>query len=417
MVSASGIPTPLEMLDVSKPNTATYLHTQTDLLLPGKPNFFEGIFCSRYINAADNLLTLLQASNSQYDKLKADYSSLITGDCSAKLAASQAAYDSLKATADSQQQLIIALKDNSDNDLAGLPAATQTLAQQYWTKYPPAAVTYPGRDLPNAPGNAAIPQQNYEMRVENWAAYGINSPEAREIIDKNGFSVLNVMEKEGVPMHRSCDIATARIKVWVTKAGYIYNSDTATAQNSEYWKFFIETLKSLFLKIGSDCEDWAILIYVLCRTAGIPKHLLRISAGITRDSQGHCTNHYLASDLKWHHVNSTTPYGLDSFDVLTTPLIGDATDQIGLASVWFSFTEDAAWSGGVPTLTARPADYGGATTHAYVATDPSGLGASRIVGINLSKCKLLRNAKVRPTGWTDYTLSQATHLLPKSEVV
>lgn len=363
------------------------------------PGFIEGIFCQRYINRESNLLQLIASKDLAYSKLKLDYASLVTGDCPKKLSSLQSAYDSLKATADSQQQLIIALKDNSNNDLAPLPAATQTLAQQYWTKYPPAAITYPGRNLPNAPGSSTIPLSNYEMHVENWASYGINSPEARSICQSNGFDVLTIMNKQGVPFHRACDIAIARLKLWVTRQGYIYSFDQNTTQDVEYWKFYIETLNSLFQKIGSDCDDWAILFYVLWRTAGVPKHLMRISAGITRDGQGHCTNHYLASDLKWHHINSTTPYGQDNFDVLGTPLIDDQSDMIGLASVWFSFVEDAAWSKGVPILAAQlsPASVSQTgATHVVLRESPDGSGLQPNGRINLTPSKLLRNATVRP---------------------
>lgn len=95
--------------------------------------------------------------------------------------------------------------------------------------------------------------------------------------------------------------------------------------------------------IGDDCDGWAVVNYVLCRTAGVPKELLRIAAGTTRGGDGHCTNDYFASDAKWHHINSTTPY--TTGDVLNLPLLSDPNDTIGLESTWFSFNEKQSWTG------------------------------------------------------------------------
>lgn len=61
---------------------------------------------------------------------------------------------------------------------------------------------------------------------------------------------------------------------WV-KANITYKGDIQTRKAAEYWQTYKETLNT---KTG-DCEDGAILMYVLCRLSGIPANRLYIAAG------------------------------------------------------------------------------------------------------------------------------------------
>jgi hypothetical protein len=154
------------------------------------------------------------------------------------------------------------------------------------------------------------------------------------------------VKAQNVSFHRACDIALMRIMIWRTD-GFPYsyqNEDVAVAGMTEIWKNFWELYYGVKnYKIYGNCHDWGPADYVMWRTAGIPKELIRIRAGITRDGQGHCTNSYFASDLTWRHPNSTTPFRMG--DALNLPKLDDTTDIIGLATTWFSFNEERSWTG------------------------------------------------------------------------
>ena len=211
----------------------------------------------------------------------------------------------------------------------------------YYLKYPFAKVTYAGRNPPNTT------KYNYTMYVENWAQYGIDSPEIKKIIAKAKCDVITIMSQNKIDFHKACDIAIQRAKTYVGKyAPYKYTFDKTSTGNTEYWKFALETwISSHKYQIGSDCDDWAILMHVIWVASGIPAEALRVVGGISRGGIGHATNHYYASDGKWHHINSTTSYS-NGFVVLNTPLHDDPKDFMGIARVWFSFNNQRAWSKG-----------------------------------------------------------------------
>lgn len=74
-----------------------------------------------------------------------------------------------------------------------------------------------------------------------------------------------------------------------------YRSDQQGFRTPEYWQTAQEMWDS---KVG-DCEDGAVLIYILCRLAGVPDTQLRIIAGMvydpfTKKDAGHCWVYYRA---------------------------------------------------------------------------------------------------------------------------
>ena len=274
----------------------------------------------------------------------------------------QQAQDALKASSDSNAQLVAGLQNDKtalqdkvnsqiqtidtlysqldhSTDFTMLPQPVQTIVLGYESKYPEAEVTYSGRVLPG------YPNDRYDMHVQNFAA-GINSPEAVACVIAANAYVMDIVKAQNVSFHRACDIALMRIMIWRTNGfPYSYQEEgQAVAGIPEIWKNFWELYYGVKdYGISGCCHDWGPADYVMWRTAGIPKELIRIRAGVTRDGQGHCTNAYFASDLTWRHPNSTTPFTMG--DALNLPKLDDTTDIIGLASTWFSFNEERSWTG------------------------------------------------------------------------
>jgi transglutaminase-like putative cysteine protease len=123
-----------------------------------------------------------------------------------------------------------------------------------------------------------------------------------------------------------------------------YTYDQTNWSCTEFWQFASETNV-----IGrGDCEDKAIIGLVGAMIAGIPFEMLRLVAGMTFSNEGHCTMFYFASDLRWHHRNSTTIYSPDK-DPTTLPLTGDGTENLNIQRVWFSATQNKTFTTFDPT--------------------------------------------------------------------
>jgi hypothetical protein len=118
-----------------------------------------------------------------------------------------------------------------------------------------------------------------------------------------------------------------------------YTYDSRSWGENEFWQFASETRN-----MGTgDCEDKAILNHVGARIAGIPWELLRVTAGLTFDGQGHATNFYFASDLKWHHRNSTSNYSATT-TAISLPLSGDSYENLNIKNPWFSCTDNKTFN-------------------------------------------------------------------------
>jgi transglutaminase-like putative cysteine protease len=74
-----------------------------------------------------------------------------------------------------------------------------------------------------------------------------------------------------------------------------YVGDIVTQSTPEYWQTYRETLDTW----RGDCEDGAILIYVLCRACGIPANRLILLAGDVQGG-GHCWLAYKPSNQPWN---------------------------------------------------------------------------------------------------------------------
>jgi len=327
-------------------------------------NFMRNTICGKYTMESTAIQKQLDAVQvklltaqtdyvllqNNYMRIKKDYDDLksaadaTSNENLQKIAALQVQISMAQEALAKQDEIVQALKNSclfSDISFLSLPASTRQLLMYYYTKYPPATVTYNGRSLPGKPS------MRYEMNVINWAQAGIGSPELNDVVKAANGYVKDIMTNESKPLHQACDVAVGRVKGWVDDdLPYRYTTDKVTTGETEYWKMALETYHSMKDHgVGSDCEDWSMLFYTLWRTAGVPAELLRLDAGITRGGEGHCSNKYFASDLTFRHVNSTTPYS-SGMNVLDCPKNSDATDNMGFDSsnIWFSWNEQRAWS-------------------------------------------------------------------------
>ena len=214
------------------------------------------------------------------------------------------------------------------DDTSLLPQATQELLKEYWNRYAEADITYNGRWL-------GTKDRRYYLDLKAFALEGANDKRIIDRVVRGNCYVKNIMKERGLDFHRACDIAVMNVS---NVFGCNYAYDSATWGTSEFWMFASET--EAFGQ--GDCEDMAIWRYVGCRIAGIPHEMLRIGAGITFTNEGHATNFYFASDLKWHHINSTSNYG-SNIDIRVLPVTQDSKDPLNIKDVWFSFNEKKAW--------------------------------------------------------------------------
>ena len=321
--------------------------------------FLDNIFCSNWMKVNADLsnkyagaLASLTITQNAILGLQNNISGLKSQISTLQESAMASSNENLKQIAQLQAQLtaaqanITALQDtldgliklqNNRTSFYMLPNEEQTLLNLYYSKYPDADITYSGRSIPNQPDKMC------DWFIQDWCQAGIGSPEAVNIVKNADAFVLDIMKEFNCTFHRACDISLMRCKAAVTPF-YKYQTDQQTTNDGEFWKLFLETYYSMKLYgVGSDCDDWMTVCYVLWRTAGVPQQLLRNVAGTIADGEGHATNHYFASDLVWHHINSTSIFTVLN-DVLKLPTINDTSDAMGVRAPWFSWNEDRSWT-------------------------------------------------------------------------
>lgn len=229
---------------------------------------------------------------------------------------------------DQISQLSTDLMKKSDDNFKLLPPATQNILLAYLNKYQKSDILYSGRYF-------GANKESYAADVKIYGLEGQNDPAIiKRVKDANAF-VFDIMNQMNIPFHKACDIAVMRISA-AFKCNYVYDSDSWGS--GEFWMFASE--REAMGK--GDCDDHMVWRYVACRIAGIPKEMLRMVAGLTFSGEGHATNFYFASDLKWHHINSTSDFG-NASNVLNLPLTSDSRDLLNIKEVWFAFTESDSW--------------------------------------------------------------------------
>ena len=102
----------------------------------------------------------------------------------------------------------------------------------------------------------------------------------KEQVDKPSLRIVEVADS--IPNYDNLDIQTVNVLKYVYQ-NIGYQSDVLSWNMEEYWQTADETVRSG----KGDCEDGAILTYVLCRLKGVPANRLMIFAGDV-EGGGHC---------------------------------------------------------------------------------------------------------------------------------
>jgi transglutaminase-like putative cysteine protease len=144
-----------------------------------------------------------------------------------------------------------------------------------------------------------------------------------------------------------------------------YKGDPLAWQKSEYWATALESAS----KMLGDCEDGAVLTYVLCRLKGIPANRLMLWAGEVQNSStapsgGHCCLFYKPEayplnfvSLDWCYypnIKSISDRSLFSFAGKDIEEWAKPFSQGPLwskyRSTWFAFNEEVSYSGFKPAV-------------------------------------------------------------------
>lgn len=212
-----------------------------------------------------------------------------------------------------------------EKSYTGMPKETINKLKETSDKYPAVHVTYAGTPKK---GSAVYP-----IDVKNYAACGQNDDALIQFLKEKKLTVDGRIVSK-LTYHELCDEIVAKINQ-ATPVNYAFDIDNYGF--SEYWQFAPLTFKT---SIG-DCDDYAILRYVLYRLAGVPAELIRIGVGLTSNGQGHATIYYLSSSLEWLHLNSTTTF-VQKEDTIEKQTRRDS--DLEIQDFWFSFNELGAWS-------------------------------------------------------------------------
>lgn len=311
-------------------------------------SFFSGFFCKdekrrledlglELSNYRSNLLKKsaeLEQLKAEYEQLDGNYKSCLSNldntqqDMQREIDRLTVECSNLKLMIDSHLRHIQELLDKQEPGLTLLSKTTKDLLQEYAERYARADIEYSGRFAGNK-------DNRYSMDVKAFCTQGMNDGKIIKRVNRGNCHVKDIMREKQLEFHKACDIAVMRVS---NVFGCSYAFDSTTWNTPEFWMFASETEA-----MGrGDCEDMAIWRYVGCRIAGIPAEMLRVAAGTTFSLEGHATNFYFASDLKWHHINSTSNYG-PSQDVKDLPVTKQSSDKLNLKDVWFSFNEDMTW--------------------------------------------------------------------------
>jgi hypothetical protein len=316
--------------------------------MAGNDNFIEKLVCGRQIRQRDQLV----ASNADLGNTISDMSLKVLNletERTTLLSSSTEDHQQLMATVDAlnkkitdlntqivqlQAQLSQNVNQFPKNSLTfgNLPMNTQTLLLTYMNKYPEAYITYGGRYF-------GVGHDRYDLDVKAWLLGGQNDRALVSMVKNARAMVVDVLaEQPTLTFHQACDVSFMRL-THAMGDSIAYTYDSRSWGENEFWQFSSETL---VMNTG-DCEDKAIMNYIGARIAGIPWEMLRITAGLTFSGEGHCTNFYYASDLKWHHRNSTTNYAADK-TATSLPLTGDDSENLNIKTPWFSSTETKTFS-------------------------------------------------------------------------
>jgi len=324
--------------------------TSLEMVLMGEYGFIENFFCKRPILIAGSYETANRDLSAHLAQLQIELNGALREKESILESTAQSQQAKIKKIAELESQITeltneiatlnqqinqnIQTDPQFSSNFSRLPLATQQVATSYMNKYSEGYVTYNGRTW-------GKDDNKYPLDVKAWLMQGQNDWEIVSKVRNAKARVSDVLqENPNLSFHQACDIAFMRVtNALGDSISYTYDQTTWGDKCAEYWQFASETRT-----IGrGDCEDKAVYNLVGCIVAGIPYELLRLVAGFTFTEEGHATHFYFASDLRWHHRNSTTNYSATK-SVLTLPLPGDSSENLNISRVWFSATQSKTFT-------------------------------------------------------------------------
>lgn len=145
-----------------------------------------------------------------------------------------------------------------------------------------------------------------------------------------------------IPDRDDFDQQAVEILKWVhDNVEYVFD-DSEDWRLKEYWQTVTETV----VRMKGDCEDGAILQYVLCRLKGIPANRLKIFAGDVKGG-GHCWLGYrpIQYPLNWVFLDWTTKiigsdrplYDVQGQSIVTHGVVSRLNHDY--ERMWFAFNE------------------------------------------------------------------------------
>jgi hypothetical protein len=223
-----------------------------------------------------------------------------------------------------------------DLEFSKLSPATQAKLIAYENKYTKMLITYPGRFVGKDANNSI------ELDVRTFLASGLNAWELNAWVNEKKTHVKDVMKDYPEKSYdEACEIAAVRVQ---SRLDNPYGYDNASGGRSEFWFFAIETFLGCTKRgMKFDCEDWAILKYILMRLSGIPDKMLRLVTGTTFSGEGHATLSMYFPHLGFFvHINSTSRCA-DNDKPSQFKRMGDSTEQLNIQTPWWSSTANFSY--------------------------------------------------------------------------
>jgi hypothetical protein len=201
-----------------------------------------------------------------------------------------------------------------------------------------------------------------ESYISSIVTYIINSKYRKSVSLKNWLKeqcdkavddpfILDIVDKQ-IPDCNSYDEQVLSCLNWV-RNNIVYKGDLKSWEMAEYWQTYRETLD----KMSGDCEDGAILLYVLCRLKGVPANRLLLFAGDVVGG-GHCWIGYKPESyplnfvfLDWcYWVNLRSVEDRNKFYIKIAEIFEYRQDRdfyynvdSNYKTIWFAFSEDSSY--------------------------------------------------------------------------
>lgn len=198
-------------------------------------------------------------------------------------------------------------------------------------KYTKVVIKYPARFVGKNSSNVIT------MDIRSFFECGLADEALQKWVKNSACFIPDILvANPSMTYEQACELAFTRI---MGKLPRPYEWDAMRWGVQEFWEYAIETFYAMMqYNFGFDCDSFAILIYILCRIAGIPEEMLRFVAGTTFKDEGHATiSMYFPSRGYWVHGNSTTKYFNDD-DTSKFKKMGDSSDPYNIKITWWSST-------------------------------------------------------------------------------